>query len=59
VIEVVRPTEQHELTIRDILNVVTSLGGNLDTQLQIGADGEPVYIYAYLEENGTSVASAQ
>lgn len=44
-------TEYDPITLRDLLRVVESLGGDLDTRLYISADGEPVYVCAYVEED--------
>lgn len=49
-IELIEPESQYDgITLRDLLKLVEASGGSLDTPLYISADGEPVYINAYLE----------
>jgi hypothetical protein len=50
-IEIVEDETCHDgITLRGLLAAVTARGGDLDTPLLIQADGEPVYILAYLTE---------
>jgi hypothetical protein len=50
-IELAEARASHDgITLRTLLAALTAHGGDLDTPLLIEADGEPVYIQAYLTE---------
>ena len=48
IFDLIPPKESHTITLRNLLHLVTEAGGDMDTVLQIEADGEPVYVHAYV-----------
>ena len=45
--EIIEPADAHKITLRELLNLVSARGGDMNTPLLIEADGEPVYINFY------------